>query len=463
MATPPRRQLYSHAATDVSVSRRALLAGAAGLWLGVVDAASAQSAEANWWERLQGFGTTDSNAKKVAARPAAEQEQLNDLRKGNVPWRSDTMLEALDGAIARYEKIAQRGGWPQVPVGRTLRLDDADDRVIAVRRRLAATGELSGTASSYGFGGANSSLLDERVEAALRQFQDTHVLRLTGRADRPTVESMNITVAARIEQLKLNRRRIQELLQARVEDRYVLVNAAAFQLEAVEQHEVRQRHRVIVGKPDRQTPQIKATIKALNFFPYWRVPDSVASLDLIPRLRKEPEYLQKEQIRVLNGVNGPVLDPTNIDWNTADAKVLKFRQEPGQQNALGLVRIDMPNPDIVYMHDTPLKPLFGQRSRAFSAGCVRVQDVFKLVEWIARHEVGWDQAGRVSDVIAAGQPLDMNLTRPIPVYFTYITAWAEADGRVIFQPDVYGRDGVPGGASDKDPESPPLPPGGLAP
>ena len=152
---------------------------------------------------------------------------------------------------------------------------------------------------------------------------------------------------------------------------------------------------MIAGKPERQTPSVRATIKALNFFPYWRVPESVATLDLIPRLVKEPEYLQKEQIRVLTGsYNGPEVDPVNIDWRQADGAKLRFRQDPGPQNALGLVRLDMPNEHGVYMHDTPMKPLFGSRGRAFSAGCVRVQDVFTLAEWVARYEPGWERPGR---------------------------------------------------------------------
>ncbi len=159
---------------------------------------------------------------------------------------------------------------------------------------------------------------------------------------------------------------------------------------------------MIVGKPERQTPTVRATIRALNFFPYWRVPESVAHLDLIPRLVKEPGYLQQERIRVLTGsFNGPEVDSSAIDWRQADAKQLRFRQDPGPQNALGLVRIDMPNEHGVYMHDTPLKPLFNQRARAFSAGCVRVQDVFTLVEWIAKYEAGWDQPGRAQDVLPA--------------------------------------------------------------
>ncbi len=125
----------------------------------------------------------------------------------------------------------------------------------------------------------------------------------------------------------------------------------------------------------------------------------------------------------------------------------------------------MPNEHGVYMHDTPMKQLFNQRSRSFSAGCVRVQDVFKLVEWIAKYENGWAEPGRAQDVIATGQPLDMNLTRPLPVYFTYITAWAEPDGKLVFRPDIYNRDGVRDliASNERDPEDGPAPRWTLAP
>ena len=338
-----------------------------------------------------------------------------------------------------------------------IRPGDDDERVPALRRRLRTSGDL-GRGSGY-----ENYSYDGEVEAAVRRFQARHGLRVSGRVDQPTIAALNVSAEARLAQLKLNRGRLLELMGQRVEDRYVLVNVPAFQLEAVERHEVALRHRVIVGRTERQTPTLKATIRALNFFPYWRVPESVATLDLIPRLRKEPEYLVNEKIRVFNGYNGPELDPMQVDWNTADGAKLKFKQDPGQQNALGLVRIDMANEHGVYMHDTPLKKLFEQRGRAFSAGCVRVQGVFELVEWIARGEAGWEQPGRVDEVIASGQALDLNLTRPIPVYFTYITAWAEPNGRVEFRPDLYGRDGARDLAGDRDPDAPPPPSGGLAP
>jgi L,D-transpeptidase YcbB len=433
----------------VQLTRRRLLTGAACLGLGSSSVAQAQ--DGDWFKGIFGGNRT---ASADGDRPERKIEPLNDLRGDAVPWRSDQMLDNVDQAIARYAQIVEKGGWPVIPPGAMLRPGDDSERVGLLRRRLMASGDLPARAGNNGYN------YDDALEAAMRNFQERHGLRVTGRMEQSMIPQLNITAAARLDQLKRNQRRLQDLMQGRIEDRYIMVNAAAFQLEAIEGFEVRQRHRVIVGKPERQTPEIKATIRALNFFPYWNVPESVATLDLIPKLRKEPEYLTKELIRAHNGFKGPELDPMTTNWNTADGKIVKFRQDPGPQNALGLVRIDMPNSETVYMHDTPLKPLFTQRSRPFSAGCVRVQDVFKLAEWIARYEVGWDKPGRVADVLAAGQPLDVTLTRPIPVYFTYITAWAEANGRIEFRPDIYGRDGLPRD-SQLDPDAPP-PPAGIA-
>lgn len=429
-----------------TVSRRNLLAGAGAL--GATLAASQARAQERLWDRV--FNGGASAAPSRVEGPRVEPE-INDLRQDPMPWRSDEMLQTMERAVERYRQIAEGGGWQRVPAGRMLRVGDDDDRVVAVKRRLGQAGMLRGQAGYF-----SSSGFDERLEESVRSFQEQFGLRVTGRVDQPTLAQLNVPAQLRLEQLRLNQRRIRDLLHGRIEDRYILVNVPAYQLEAVEAFEVRRRHRVIVGKPDRQTPSVKATIRALNFFPFWRVPDSVANLDLIPRLRKEPEYLEKERIRAFTP-GGQEINLANVNWNTADYRTVKFRQDPGPQNALGLVRIDMPNEHIVYLHDTPMKPLFGQRVRPFSAGCVRVQNVFELVEWLAKSEPGWDQPGRAQDIIAGGTPVDVTLTRPVPVYFTYVTAWAEGDGVAVFRPDVYGRDGMNEVAGLHDPDAPPVP------
>ncbi len=412
----------------------ALIASAGGTAL-------AQGGDGSWWESLPGFGRSYGSPRRTSEEePRRRGEVVDDLRADATPLRSDLMVAALPDAIHRYQEIVARGGWPQLPGSRMIRPEDNDDRIPLLRRRLMIGGELSRRAADA-YGGGYSYGAD--LEAAVRRFQINHGLRVSGRVDKPTLDALNVPAQARLSQLRLNLQRLRDLGTQRTEDRYILVNVPAFQLEAVEHYQVELRHRVIAGKAERQTPNVRATIKALNFFPYWRVPESVAALDLIPRLAKEPDYREKEQIRVLSGnYNGPEIDPTNIDWRHADASKIRFRQDPGPQNALGLVRLDMPNEHGVYMHDTPMKQLFSQRGRSFSAGCVRVQDVFSLAEWVARQEPGWEQPGRAHEILSAGSAFDLTLTRPVPVYFTYITAWAEPNGDIQFRPDIYGRDGM---------------------
>ena len=304
--------------------------------------AHGQSAQANWWESLTGSGTPDYTGRRqedrARDRAAQQNEPLDDLRPDAMPMRSDEMIAAMDAAIAKYQQIADNGGWPVIPPGRMMREGEDDERVPLLRRRLRMSGDLAPRQDAY-----NSYTFDSELTDAVRRYQRRNGLRPTGRVERSTYPALNMTVDERIAQLRMNLGRIRELMATPVEERYVLVNVPAFQLEAVEKYEVQQRHRVIVGRTERQTPSVKATIRALNFFPYWRVPDSVAHLDLIPRLMKEPEYLQNEKIRVLDPAGNREVDPQTVDWNSPEAKKLKFRQDPGPQNALGLVRIDMPN------------------------------------------------------------------------------------------------------------------------
>ncbi len=451
----------SHREADgrTNLTRRQALAAGFGLAAGLV---SAQAQAQEWWQQLPGFASfTDPNSRERRPRQQTPSDILDDLREGTMPLRSQEMLGAIGDAIERVERVVAEGGWPIIPGNRMIRPGDEDERIPMVRRVLVLWGDMR---PQHGF---RSLTFDGELEAAVRRFQSRHGLRVSGRVDRPTLQALNVPPAARLAQLRMNQNRIRDLLPLKLDDRYVLVNVPGFQAEAVSRNSVERRHRVIAGKPDRQTPVVTASIRALNFFPYWRVPESIANLDVIPRLVKEPDYLQKEHIRVLTGsFVGPEIDVTNIDWRTVDSKNLRFRQDPGPHNALGLVRIDMPNEHGVYMHDTPMKPLFEQRSRAFSAGCVRVQDVFDLAAWIGRDEAGMSRE-RVQDILQGGQPVDINLARPLPVAFVYVTAWVEEDGRIMFRPDVYGRDQVRELASDRerehDPDAPPMPRETLAP
>ena len=432
------------------LAKRLILA-AVSLGLAVTTAATvarAQGSGDRWWEFLPWLGNADIRPRDASDNDKRRPNEFDDPRSGSTPLRSEIMIEALERAIWRYQRIVSNGGWRIIP-GARIQPEDDEVRMPRLLQRLTISGELR-RRQSDGFGFAGS----EEIHAAVRRFQSRNGLRVTGFVDIPTLQALNVPAEVRLVQLRVNLQRLRELMAQNMEHRYILVNVPAFQLEAVERHQVEQRHRIIAGKPERPTPTVRATIKALNFFPYWRVPESVATLDLIPRLVKDPDFLRKEQIRVLAGsYNGPEIDPHNIDWRRADAAKFRFRQDQGPLNALGLVRLDMPNEHGVYMHDTPTKELFDRPVRAFSAGCVRVQDVFSLVEWLARYEPGWEQPGRVRDALASGNASDLNLTQPVPVYFAYITAWAETDGTIQFRPDIYARDGT-GERHEPGPASP---------
>ena len=443
-----------------------LVATCAALMLTLTPPSASFAQDGKWWEKLPGFGSPEERRTRRKKRKAnAPPAPLDDLRQGPIPLRSDEMLDMLNTAIARFRGIVRSGGWPKIGKVTLLRPGDDNEAIPLIRKRLIISGDIPAKAASYYRG---SFHFDEWLEYGVKRFQRRHGLRESGRLDRPTRAQIAVTASARLRQLELNKRRIKALTEGRIEDRYILVNIPAFQLEAVERYEVKRRHRVIVGKPDRQTPAIAAEIKGLNFFPFWRVPESVAKLDLIPRLMKEPDYLAKEHIRIVqDSFNGPEVSLASVNLAAADTKKILFRQDPGPWNALGLVRIDMPNKHIVYMHDTPMKPLFAQRHRAFSAGCVRVENVMDLVAWIAKYEPGFSgpeavdamlERGRSFDP-ANGRPkeLDVTLTRPLPVHFTYVTAWAERGGRVEFRPDIYSRDGASELVGDRDPDAPPPP------
>lgn len=409
----------------------------------------ARAQAGNWLEELtSGFGTGGGRKQQEqsaeerraarAANPDRGEPASVELRKDDIPLLSDETRQALEAAITRYQEIVANGGWRTInPSGRTIRSGEEDDRIGLIARRLFVTGDLPPK--------PNQTVpynLTPELEAAVRTFQSRHGMRPTGQVDRATIQLMNISADTRLAQLRISLVRARELAaQIGNVDRYVLVNIPAFALEAVDRTSVSQRHRVITGRAERQTPGVKALIKNINFFPFWHVPESIAHLDLIPKGKKEPEYLVKEKIRVLKTFKGEEVPLDTIDWSAPQTLAYKFQQDPGPQNALGLVRIDMPNEHTVYMHDTPMKQLFGQRGRAYSAGCVRVDGVFDLVAWILKDVPTMDRA-QIDVILRDGQAVDIPLPRPVPVHFVYQTAWAAPDGRVDFRPDLYGRDGI---------------------
>ncbi len=341
-------------------------------------------------------------------------------------------LAHIETAILDYRNIVAGGGWSVVPANRKLKLGSNDPNVVSLRKRLMISGDLTTRAGI-------SSQFDSYVDTAVRRFQRRHGLPPDGVLGRFSFAALNIPADIRLGQLETNLVRLRSM-SGFLGDRYVMVNIPGAQIEAVELGRVAQRHTAIVGKTSRQTPILNSKIFELKLNPYWTAPVSIVRKDIIPVMRKNPTYLTDNKIHVFRSDGSEIL-PEEIDWTSDEATNYRFRQEPGRINAMGSVKINFPNPHSVYMHDTPQQSLFSKLLRFESSGCVRVQNVRDLLTWLAKDTAGWSRRN-IERTIATGERVDIKLATPVPVYFTYVTAWSTADGIVHFRDDIYRRDGV---------------------
>ncbi|MBN9241590.1 MAG: L,D-transpeptidase family protein [Mesorhizobium sp.] len=349
-----------------------------------------------------------------------------------LPIFSPQTISYTEQAIELYRGIVSQGGWQPVPATKKLQLGVVDPDVAALRRRLMVSGDLPQSAGV-------SQAFDSYVDAALKRFQVRHGLPADGTTGKYTFSAMNVSAPVRLGQLETNLVRLRSM-GGFLGERYVMVNIPAQQVEAVENGRVVLRHAAIVGKVDRQTPIVNSKINEIIVNPYWNAPVSIVRKDIIPLMRKDPNYLKDSHIRLF-APDGSEVDPMTVDWSTEDAVKYRFRQDPGANNAMATVKINFPSPDGVYMHDTPQQSLFGKLMRFDSSGCVRVQNVRDLVTWILRDTPGWDRK-HFEDAIKSGESIPVKVTNPVPVYFTYISAWSTGPGVVQFRDDIYGRDGV---------------------
>lgn len=344
----------------------------------------------------------------------------------------------LQDALRQYRALANGGGWPGVPPGPTLRPGDRDPAVEAVRARLAREGMDGPVGAPAGTAG---DLFDAPLEAAVRNFQARHGLDVDGAVGRRTRAALNTPTMARVGQIAANLERRRWLGSAPGRQQ-VRVNVAAFTLEAIDGPEVALRMRVIVGRPYRPSPEFSDRIRYLVLNPYWEVPPKLAAQDKLPLIRRDPDYLAREHLRVLRGWGEQAreLDPAGIDWQRVRAPVpFRLRQDPGPWNALGRIKFMFPNSHDVYLHDTPSRELFAPAERGFSSGCIRVQQPRALADWLLKDDSRWSpEALRVA--IDSGQTRTVNLRQPVPVYLLYWTAWVGSDGAVQFRRDIYDRD-----------------------
>ena len=332
-------------------------------------------------------------------------------------------------AADRYTNIVLAGGWPEVVNG--LKPGSRGPDVATLRQRLSIEGDLD---TGFSFGEA----WDENLTTAVKRFQRRMGLRQTAIVTGATLKAMNVPADVRARQLGASAQRI-ESINFPFGERYVVVNIPSAVVEAVEGDRVVHRYVAVVGDVKHRSPEVVTRIQAVNLNPTWTLPTSIIKNEIIPKMRKDPGYLGRTKIRMLDS-SGQEVNPASIDWSTNRAVNYTLRQDSGNANALGNIRINMPNSDSVYMHDTPSKRFFGSDYRFLSHGCVRVAGVFDFAQWLLEGTNGsWDKAAMLAKV-ATKERTDIRLARPVPVIWTYMTGWVSPDGIVHFRNDVYDYD-----------------------
>ncbi|MDX1588112.1 MAG: L,D-transpeptidase family protein [Oleiphilaceae bacterium] len=293
-----------------------------------------------------------------------------------------------------------------------------------------------------------SQPLDPSLTAALERFQNRHGLEPDGIIGPATLAALNVTPEQRLKQLDVNLERWR-WLPRHLGDRYVLVNIAGFTLSYVEGEKTVLKQRVIVGRDYRRTPVFSDQIRYLEFNPTWIVPPSLAVRDQLPQIRNDPDYLQRLGFHVYSGwgAERETIDPASVDWQSVSPRDFPYRlvQQPGPENALGQVKFMFPNRFNVYLHDTPARDLFRQANRAFSSGCVRVEDPMTLAQTLLGRDPSWTRE-RIDALVASGRTQAVNLRETVPVHIQYWTAWADEDGTLQLRRDLYNRDGPLGQA-----------------
>ena len=344
----------------------------------------------------------------------------------------------LQKKLIEYRALAAKGGWPSVPAGKVLKPDIEDQRILTVRKRLVTTGELP-------IENMDSAVFDELLVEAIKRFQKRHNLATDGVIGNKTLAAMNVPVSSRINQIIINMERYRWLKRLR-DDSLVVVNIAGFEAAAGKPGKFDVRMPVIVGKAYHKTPVFSDTIKYVDFNPFWNVPNSIARNEMLPKLKKNPNYLGTKNMRIFLGwdPDSSELDPTTIDWNNVSKKDMnryRIRQDPGPNNALGTLKIMFPNKYSVYLHDTPSQGLFNQERRAFSHGCIRMGKPAEMAAWVlGGEEKGWTVA-RVNEIVASRKRQVVSLERPMSVYILYRTAFVDPEDHTLyFYEDIYDRD-----------------------
>lgn len=338
--------------------------------------------------------------------------------------------QVLKKMLRVYTRVIDEGlDWPLINQGDTLKPGGSDPRVPKMREILTLTGDYTGADSA-------ATRYDPAMQQAVQRFQSRHGLEAKGLLGKQTVTAMNVSPAERQRQIILNMERWR-WMPDNLGDEHFLVNIAAFELQQVQGKTVRERMNVVVGAVATQTPEFSDELEYVELNPTWTVPYSIATKEMLPKLKANP-FAYADEFELF--ANGKLSNWGSVNWGAYGSGKFPFtfRQKPGPKNALGKVKFMLPNPHNIYLHDTPSKDKFANSTRAFSHGCIRLSRPTDLAYGLLGDKLGMSEA-QIDAIWADGRTKQVVLPRKIPIHLVYATAFATERG-IEFRSDVYGRD-----------------------
>lgn len=316
----------------------------------------------------------------------------------------------LKNYLKKYRDIQAAGGFLIIPAGKKMyKIGDSSATIIAIRKWLFKTGDL--IEDNIG------NIFDTALETGVKNFQQRIGTKEDGVITAALINEMNVPIEKRIEQIIVNMERSRWVPVSLVTN-YLVINIPEYRLHAYENNNLVWSMNVVVGKPMHETVIFSGDIKYVVFSPYWNVPTSILKKEVLPGIKKNPNYLSQHQ----------------MEWNGNGV-----RQKPGPDNSLGLVKFLFPNSYNIYLHDTPAKSLFGESDRAFSHGCIRLAEAQKLANYLLQNDATWTPK-KIDDAMHTGKEQTVTLTKSEPVFIAYFTSWVDRQGRLNFRKDTYGRD-----------------------
>jgi len=339
------------------------------------------------------------------------------------------IYKGLVRTLAQLRDQAERGDWPRVAQGPSIKPGQRSDRIPDVRRRLEASGDLSG-------GSGDPRFYDPALVLAVKRFQDGHRLPPDGVIGNGTVAALNVGIRGRIDQVRANLERARWVLND-LSDEFLLVNVPAYKAYLIRGRRPIWEARTQVGDESLKTPTFRSTMQTVVFNPDWTLPTSIARYEVLDAMRNGDNVLMKMGLHVYDK-SGREVHPASVNWDAPPERFnYTLRQLPGARNPLGRVKFLFPNRYQIYLHDTPNKQLFAAKDRTFSHGCIRIENALQLADLLLRDQMG---SSGVQAALAGGRTKNVALENPIPVLIVYWTVSVGLSGKVHFASDIYGYD-----------------------